>query len=463
MVRVLNAYFPSRTVFLLITETGLICLALLSAALLRLGPDFELLFMSQVDLWKVAAVAVICFVCLYYSDLYEPFIVNNKREVVSRLMQGLGMAYMAVAFLYYAIPSTRLFQGFGLWGLTLAGLALIIYRQAFIAIISLPRFAEPALILGQGPLATSIANQIQGRPELGIRLLGYLSDSTDTYMKVEGAKRLGGVEDLGEVADRLSPRRIIVALDDRRSKLPLQALLGLKMQGIGIEEGTEFYEITTGQLPIDHMRLSWLVFSPGFRVRRLTLLQKRIFSLLLAVIGLSLLVPLMALIAFGIWVDSPGPIIFRQKRVGKDGKTFTLFKFRTMYVNADLGRDPAPAQSNDPRVTRVGRWLRRARLDEIPQLYNILMGDMYFVGPRPFVPNQEMELAQQIPLYTQRWIVRPGATGWAQVHRGYCATVEDNKEKLAYDLFYIKNMSIGLDLLILLKTTKILLLGRGGR
>jgi lipopolysaccharide/colanic/teichoic acid biosynthesis glycosyltransferase len=171
----------------------------------------------------------------------------------------------------------------------------------------------------------------------------------------------------------------------------------------------------------------------------------------------------MVLIAFAIRIDSKGAIIFRQPRIGKDGKTFTLFKFRTMYMNADLGGVPLPVQENDNRVTRVGRWLRRVRLDEIPQLYNILLGHMSFVGPRPFVPNQELELAHQIPLYAQRWTVKPGATGWAQVQRGYCATIEDNREKLAYDLFYIKNLSIGLDLLILFKTVKILLLRRGGR
>jgi len=162
-------------------------------------------------------------------------------------------------------------------------------------------------------------------------------------------------------------------------------------------------------------------------------------------------------------LDSPGPIIFRQKRVGKLGTIFTLYKFRSMFDGADADQNHKPATANDDRVTRVGRWLRRTRLDELPQLYNIFRGDMYFVGPRPFVPHQEQELAKIIPFYNQRWSVKPGATGWAQVNRGYCATVEDNVEKLAYDLFYIKNMSMSLDLLILFKTVKTLLLSRGGR
>ena len=193
------------------------------------------------------------------------------------------------------------------------------------------------------------------------------------------------------------------------------------------------------------------------------LFYKRLVSLVLAGLAIILLLPVMAAVALAIWIDSRGPVIFRQPRIGEGGLAFMVYKFRTMHVGADSGRDPLPVQENDLRVTRVGRWLRRFRLDEIPQLYNILLGQMYFVGPRPFVPNQEFELANQIPLYTQRWTVKPGATGWAQVMRGYCVSLEDNNEKLAYDLFYIKNMSVALDLLILFKTIKIVLLGHGGR
>ena len=270
-------------------------------------------------------------------------------------------------------------------------------------------------------------------------------------------------EDLLEVVSQLPIQRIIVAMDNRRNMLPVQELLALKTSGITIQEGSDFYEITTGKLPIDTLRLSWLIFSPGFQVSKLKLLYKRLVSLVLAGLTIILLLPVMAVVALAIWIDSRGPVIFRQLRIGEGGVAFVVYKFRTMHEGADLGRDPLPAQEKDVRITRVGRWLRRFRLDEIPQLYNILLGQMYFVGPRPFVPNQELELAHQIPLYTQRWTVKPGATGWAQVMRGYCVTLEDNNEKLAYDLFYIKNMSVALDLLILFKTIKIVLLGRGGR
>jgi len=223
------------------------------------------------------------------------------------------------------------------------------------------------------------------------------------------------------------------------------------------------YETLTGKVALESLRLSWLLFSRGFRVSRSMLLYKRATSIIISAVGLLLALPLMAIIAVAIRLDSKGAVMFRQERLGLRGAIFTLNKFRSMVEGADADGIYRPAQENDDRVTRVGRWLRRYRLDELPQLWNVLRGDIYFVGPRPFVPNQEREYAEKIPFYTQRWSVRPGLTGWAQVNREYCATVEDNADKLAYDLFYIKNMSVGLDLLIVFKTLKSLLLGRGGR
>lgn len=463
MVRLLNAYFPRRTLFLMVTESSLMCLALFATALILLGTDAPSALGSQHGYLKIAFVGLVCFFCMYYNDLYDPFIVSNPREVPSRLIQGLGVACLVLAFTYFAFPSSQLCRGFVLLGVSLVGISLIAYRQMFIAISTSERLVERAMILGSGPLAASLTQHIQARPELGIRLVGYLGEHRDSEEEVPGIQWLGTIDDLSEVVGRVQVSQIIVAMSDRRSKLPIGELLRLKTSGTKIQEGNEIYEVMTGRLPIDTLRLSWLIFSPGFQVSKPTLIYKRLFSLALAGIGLLLLLPVMAAIALGIWLDSPGPVIFRQARIGKDGQPFTLLKFRTMYVDADLGGDPMPAQAQDARVTRIGHWLRRLRLDEIPQLFNILLGHMYFVGPRPFVPNQELELANEIPLYTQRWTVKPGATGWAQIHRGYCASLEDNKEKLAYDLFYIKNMSLGLDLLILFKTIKILLLGRGGR
>jgi sugar transferase (PEP-CTERM system associated) len=445
----------------MVTESALICLALFATALFLLETDAPSTLSSQHGYLKIAFVGLVCFSCMYFKDLYDPFIVSNLREVPSRLIQGLGAACLVMAVTYFAIPSSQLCRGFVPIGVSLAGISLIAYREMFIAISSSERLVERAMILGSGPLAASLAQHIQARPELGIRLLGYLGEHSDSEEKVPGIQRLGTIDDLHEVVSQLHVNQIIVAMKDRRRKLPIAELLRLKTSGVKIQEGDEIYEVMTGRLSADTLRLSWLIFSTGFQVSKPTLVYKRLFSLALAGIGLLLFSPLMALIALAIWLDSPGPVIFRQVRIGKDDQTFTLFKFRTMYVDADLGRDPTPVQENDRRVTRVGRWLRRLRLDELPQLCNILLGQMYFVGPRPFLQNQEWELVRQIPLYTQRCTVKPGVTGWAQIHKGYCASLEENREKLAYDLFYIKNMSLGLDVLIVFKTIKVLLLGRG--
>jgi exopolysaccharide biosynthesis polyprenyl glycosylphosphotransferase len=270
-------------------------------------------------------------------------------------------------------------------------------------------------------------------------------------------------KELRRVVDAQHVETIIIAMGDRRGRLPVDALLELKKHGVHMLDGAELYEVITGKVALDSLRPSTLLFSPGFQVSRRFLFLKRLFSLLLSGFCLVIMAPVMALIALAIRLDSPGPVIFRQRRIGKDGKPFTLHKFRSMYHNVGKHGHCRPAAVDDERFTRVGRRLRATRLDELPQLWNILRGDMHFVGPRPFVPDQEELCVSNIPFYTHRWTVQPGATGWAQVNRGYCANLEDNAEKLAYDLFYIKHISLGLDVLILFKTAKALLLGRGAR
>jgi len=462
MVRLFNTYFPRRTLFLLVTESALVFCALGLSLVFLLGPKVSRLFNDSIY-WKVALVGMICLVSIYYNDVYDSAIISNPREVRLRLVHALGIACILIGLLYLALPASQICQGFATLGIPLMGAFLLLHREAFFAFNRATHLSDRTLILGEGRLATSLAQEIQSRPELGLRLVGYLGEEWDSRRHVPGVNLLGKIDEITDVANRLNIDRVIVAMGDRRSKLPIEELLRLKTSGVLIQEGADFYEVTTGKLPVETVRLSWLIFSPGFRVSKWTLAYKRVFSFTLAGLAVVLFFPLMALVALLIRIDSPGPAIFKQPRIGKGGKPFTVFKFRTMFVNADSGKKPLPVQDNDDRVTKVGRWLRKFRLDELPQLCNILLGQMHFVGPRPFVPNQEMELASQIPLYTQRWSVSPGATGWAQVQRGYCATVEDNIDKLAYDLFYIKHMSIGLDMLILFKTLKIVFLGRGGR
>jgi lipopolysaccharide/colanic/teichoic acid biosynthesis glycosyltransferase len=259
------------------------------------------------------------------------------------------------------------------------------------------------------------------------------------------------------------PHRVIVAFSERRGNLPVEALLYLKDRGVKIQEGIDLYEAITGQVHIETLRMSYLLFSPITGSSWPLMIYKRTVSIILSVVGLILCFPLMFLVALAIRLESSGPVIFRQRRVGQNGELFTVYKFRTMVDQADEADNHRPAEIADCRFTRLGPVLRRTHIDELPQLFNILRGDMNFVGPRPFVPNQENECVKHIPYYSRRWAIKPGATGWAQVNRGYNTTIDDNKDKLAYDLFYIRNCSIGLDLLILFKTAKILILGRGSR
>jgi exopolysaccharide biosynthesis polyprenyl glycosylphosphotransferase len=319
------------------------------------------------------------------------------------------------------------------------------------------RFAEHAVIFGGGALAGLLVDEIRRRPELGVRIDGFVGQG----LQFPGMPCVDR-QDLAEFIRTKGIRRVLVTMADRRGKLPVDSLLELKAGGIQIQDGSEYYEGITGKIDLDSLRLSWLLFSPGFHVRAPLRFYKRVFSVVLASLALVLLAPLMAVIAIAIRLDSKGPAIFRQARVGENGKIFMMYKFRSMRDGSEKAQ-LRPAGAEDQRITRLGKWLRPPRLDELPQLINIVKGDMAFVGPRPFVPEQEEEYTTAIPFYRQRWLVKPGATGWAQINRGYNVTLEDNREKLSYDLFYIKNISVGLDLYILLATAKILLLGRGGR
>jgi exopolysaccharide biosynthesis polyprenyl glycosylphosphotransferase len=252
-------------------------------------------------------------------------------------------------------------------------------------------------------------------------------------------------------------------MGDRRGKMPVEQLLAMKSNGVMIQDGTEVYEAITGKVPIESLRLEWLLFSRGFRVSRALLICTRSICILVAVLGLLLCLPLIPLIAFAIWLTSPGPVFYRQPRVGRNGSVFDCYKFRTMCSDAEADTGPTWAADSDPRITSVGKFLRRTRLDEIPQLWNVLKGDMSLIGPRPERPEFVQWLDNEIPYYRLRHTVRPGITGWAQIRYRYGNSIEDVKEKLRYDLFYVKNMSPGLDLLILFHTVKIILLGRGAK
>jgi sugar transferase (PEP-CTERM system associated) len=257
--------------------------------------------------------------------------------------------------------------------------------------------------------------------------------------------------------------RIVVAMEERRGKLPVNLLLAMKNRGVQVQDGTDVYESITGKVPIESMRLSWLLFSSGYYASRLALIYQRIASVVISILGLLLSLPLIPFVVLAIKLNSQGRVLYWQNRVGRDGIIFRCYKFRTMYSDAEAHTGPTWATEDDPRITRVGKFLRKARLDELPQLLNVLRGDMSLVGPRPERPEFVAALNEKIPYYHLRHSVRPGITGWAQILYKYGSSIEDAKEKLRYDLYYIKNSSAGLDLLIIVNTIKIVLLGRGAK
>lgn len=460
MIRLFNAYFPTRTLLLTVTEALLVTLGFVAAAVYWAGTatDAHIYLLYENGLGRIGLVVAVFVMLMYYFDLYDSIVLSNRREVVTRLVGVLGCSFVTLSVLYYAFPEVRL-VGSTLWlGVGIVGVTVPAWRKLFFVLNRSARFSERAVLYGDGPLALPLMDAIANRSELGVRVVGFIGSETEPAI---GIPRLDDA-DLDELVEQRGVQRIVVTMGDRRGKLKVDKLLKLKARGVYIQDGPEYYESITGKIPLDSLRLSWLLFSKGFHVRTALRLYKRLFSLALGSLAILITSPIMLLAMIAIRLDSSGPAIFRQQRVGEHGKLFTVFKFRSMYDGSDK-KHLRPAEDDDDRITRVGKWLRRTRIDELPQLFNIVKGDMAFVGPRPFVPQQEEEYAAKIPFYKERWLVKPGATGWAQINRGYNVTVEDNREKLAYDLFYIKNVSLGLDLFIMFSTVKILLLGRGGR
>jgi exopolysaccharide biosynthesis polyprenyl glycosylphosphotransferase len=454
-----HVYIPVRSILLGLSEAVLATLALVLAMMAYLGPIEASLALGneKVVVVRVVLVVVLFVLCMYYFDLYDLSVLRNSREVLTNLIQCFGAFFVFLGILYSIFPSARLQMAIVLAGTGLAGLTALCWRHLLRYASHWPAFQERVLTFGEGAVISEIASMLITRPELGFRLMGQLSEQSDPSATASHAMP---ADELRRLVDTCKIRRVVVAMGERRGRLPVELLLDLKEEGVTVQEGSELYENITGKVYLDSLRPSTLLFSPTFEVSTFSLIIQRLMALAVSITLLVFTLPVMLLIAIAIKLDSRGPVVFRQKRVGLRGRLFTLYKFRSMRVGADGVR---PAEEEDERFTRFGSWLRSSRLDELPQLWNILRGDMQLVGPRPFVPEQEEELVGSIPFYKLRWSVRPGVTGWAQINRGYCSTLEDNIEKLSYDLFYLKHFSIGLDLLIIFKTAKTLLLGRGAR
>jgi len=401
---------------------------------------------------------------LYFNELYNLTVTDTYLELGLRLTKSIGIASIVLAITYYCFPS--LMVGRGIFFISLVFLVFLIasWRYAYNSVLKKRMFTERILLLGSGELSHKILHEINGHQDSGYQIAGVISTNCGSIRSVLPDIPVFNLNhNLYDLAESQQIKKIVVAMGDRRGKLPIKELLRCKMNGCTVIEGDSFYAKLTGKILAENVNPSWFVFSDGFRSSRLTRFTKRMTGIMLSSIGLLITLPLSFIIAVAIKLDSTGPVFYNQERCGEGDRTFNLYKFRSMIDNAEAVCGPTWAQDDDCRITRVGRVVRKFRLDEIPQMWSVLKGDMSFVGPRPERPEFVKMLEEIVPYYAERHTVKPGITGWAQVSYGYGASVEDALEKLKYDLFYIKNMSLFMDLTIIAKTLKIVLKTSGAR
>jgi sugar transferase (PEP-CTERM system associated) len=411
--------------------------------------------------WRIVLATGFFLVCLYYNDFYDLTVVHSSRETVVRLFQAGGAASIILAFIYLVLPALAVRDGAFLPALGLFLAATLTWRLVFNAVSQAPPLIENLLIVGTGAAAVAVARQIQKRHDFSYQIVGFVDDGPTAALPL-GNQVIGRSSEIGALVERYDIRRIVVAIGDRRGRLPVHELLEAKLSGVRVEEATATYERLTGKVLLEDLKPSWLIFSDGFRVSRARRFIKRLVDMALSLVGLVVGAIPMALTAIAVRLESGNPVLYRQERVGQHGRMFTLFKFRSMRVDAE-GAVPIWAQEGDTRVTKVGRIIRITRLDELPQLWNVLRGDMSFVGPRPERPYFVELLSKEIPFFHQRHAVKPGITGWAQVKYRYGASIEDAMEKLRYDLYYIKHLSFVFDLSIVFDTVKVILFGKGAQ
>ena len=458
MIKLLNVYFPTRTIILILCETLIVGGSFLLASTLMLGPNTVSVLMQQHGAVKIGILTCVTILCAYYFDLYEPQHISAPWEINFRLLIVIGSLSLLLSAIIFMFPAADIARYVLFLGLALVITLLIMWRRAFEWISGKSIFQERVFVLGAGEAASTVVDTIRSRKEAGMEVVGWERHPTDT---AEGRSYFAAaVKQIPSIQPPIS--RIVVALQERRGELPVDALLLLRFTGIEIEEVGSFLERLTGKMQLEGLRPSSLLFCEGFGTRPSQQLAQRLTSTIVSLIGLLSFLPFFPIVALCVYCSSPGPIFFSQTRVGLGGRLFKVHKFRTMFMNAEA-KGAKWATKGDPRVTRVGSFLRKTRIDEIPQLWNVLRGDMSFVGPRPERPEFVPWLAEQLPFYDLRHAIRPGLTGWAQVRYGYGATLEESREKLAYDLYYLKNKSFGLDLLIMFETIKTIVRRRGAQ
>lgn len=454
----------SRSLALLVFESLLTCLCGGAALSIRFGAEAGALLWGDNGWLKILLLMVVVQGAFYISDLYDFRLIRNRTILYLRIFQAIGLAALVLAVLFYALPSLMLGRGVFVISLMMMLTTMICWRVFVMWVIGHPKLAERILIIGTGETAIEVAREVLEQREVGYRVVGFVGDDPALVGKsLINPRVIGLTSELESLVSRYHVDRIVVVLNDKRQHLPLDSLLDIRLRdGIVIEESATFYERLTGKISIEMLRPSWLIFSSNTRLARMYKHWRRLVDVAAASAGLLLSLPVMLLTALAIKLDSPGPVFYTQERVGRGDERFKIVKFRSMRTDAEK-HGAVWARQADDRVTRVGRVIRKLRIDELPQFVNVLRGEMSFIGPRPERPQFVEMLEREIPFYPQRHLVKPGLTGWAQIRYPYGASVKDAMAKLEYDLYYIKNQSPLLDLIIIFETIRIVLFGRGAR
>ncbi|MBS1856302.1 MAG: sugar transferase [Acidobacteria bacterium] len=463
MIRLFKVFIPVGTLTLLVSEIVLVTSAFVLATYLNLDVDPAVFLLYDGGGVRITLVVLTILIGLHFHDLYSQYRVKSRIVLIQQLSLVMGVAFLTQGVIAYIDANLRVPIRVMLTGSAIAVAAIFLWRMFFSAYALQVVGLDRMLLVGGSPLLEEIGRHVVEHPELGLEVSGYVDDRHDTGTLLAGAKVLGPMESLREVVRATQPDRIVVGMFERRNRMPVGELLELRFSGYIVEEVANTYERVCGRVCVKEIRPSQLIFSGELGPRPQNLVYQRLTNAAAAVIGIIVGLPLMLITALAVRLSSAGPILYRQVRVGLDNQPFTLYKFRSMRADAESGTGAVWAQKDDPRVTRVGRIIRKIRFDELPQLFNVLKGEMSIVGPRPERPEFVRALSEKIPYYRQRHCVRPGITGWAQINYKYGDTLEDTITKLEYDLYYIKNMSMSLDNYIIFHTLKAMLLSRGAQ
>ena len=463
MIRLFRVFVPTSVVALLVSEIILTytCYVIATFLMMEAAPE---VFLLDDNGWLRIALVVTCLMLgIYFHDLYTQFRIRSRVLLFQQVIVVVGVTFLTQALLVYLrLPDLILPTWLMIVGSGLTLILLPVWRIIFSTVVMKAMGSERVLFLGTSSVSQEIVQYLIEHPETGLAALGYV-DNVEVGTEVAGGKVLGRIADIQTIVGQFRPDRIVVGMAERRERLPVNQLLELRLSGIHIEDALTTYEATFGRISTRELRPSQLIFSTELGPNPNRVLLQSVYSMTIAVIAAVLALPIMAAVVIAVKLTSPGPVLYRQQRMGKNDVPFMLYKFRSMFVDAEAKSGAVWAKKDDPRITPVGKWLRRLRLDELPQLFNVLKGDMSVVGPRPERPEFVAELERRIPYYRQRHCIKPGITGWAQINHKYGDTIEDTIVKLEYDLYYIKNLAPALDAFIIFHTAKVMLLSRGSQ